>query len=254
MAHGRHALPFDRWVDPEAAMAVREAALQGTVDELPVPDLLRLLQGTRQSGLLELTGANPGVVAMHDGEVTLALSAMGPTLQQVVIGSGLASGDVWEEIAAAADAGSTLTDALAAAGVDQDRTRAVLYDHTVGAIFELMLPGDDAFAFLPDEHHPIGARFTFTVDELLADAGQRIDAWKLIAEAIPSISIRMRLSHSIPRAQMTITADEWHVLSRVDGYATIADIIRELGMSAFAVCAVLHRLLQVGAVEPVPTD
>ncbi len=52
--------------------------------------------------------------------------------------------------------------------------------------------------------------------------------------------------------QLTITADEWHVLSRVDGRATIADIIRELGMSVFAVCAVLHRLLQTGAVEPVP--
>lgn len=235
-------------------MAVREAALQGTVDELPVPDLLRLLQGTKQSGLLELTGANPGVVVLHDGEISLALSAMGPTLQQVVIGSGLATSDLWVEVVAAADAGSTLGDALVEGGVDADRARAVLYDHTVGAIFELMLPGDDAFAFLPDEHHPIGARFTFTVDELLADAGQRVDAWKVIAEAIPSISIRMRLTRSIPRAQMTITADEWHVLARVDGHDTIADIIRELGMSAFAVCAVLHRLLQIGAVEVVPGD
>ena len=34
----------------------------------------------------------------------------------------------------------------------------------------------------------------------------------------------------------------------------IADIIRELGMSAFAVCAVLHRLLQNGVVESVPED
>jgi len=239
---------------PQVSERTRGAALQGTVDELSVPELLRLLQRTAQSGLLELTGANPGVIAVHDGEVTLALSAMGPTLQQVVIGSGLATADLWDDVAAAAEAGSTLTDALAAAGVDEDRTRAVLYDHTVGAIFELMLPSDDAFAFLADERHPIGARYTFGVDELLADAGQRIEAWKAIAEAIPSISIRMRLAHSIPRAQMTITADEWHVLSRVDGHDTIADIIRELGMSAFAVCAVLHRLLQVGAVEPVPDD
>ena len=101
---------------------------------------------------------------------------------------------------------------------------------------------------------PIGGRFTFAVDELLADAGQRVDAWKAIAEDIPSISMRMRLAHSLRRKQLTVTADEWHVLSRVDGQATIADIIRELGMSAFAVCAVLHRLLQTGAVEPVPDD
>lgn len=233
-------------------MGARDVALQGSVDELPLPDLLRLLEGTKQSGTLEFAGANPGLIVLKDGEVTLAVSAMGPTLQQVFIGSGLTTSDVWDEVAAKAENGAKLTDSLIEAGVNEDRARAVLYDHTVGAVFELMLPSHDTFAFLSGEEHPIGSRFTFTVDEVLADAGQRVDAWKTIAEAIPSISIRMRLAHSLPRKQLTLTADEWHVLSRVDGHATIADIIRELGMSAFAVCAVLHRLLQSGAVEQVP--
>jgi hypothetical protein len=236
-------------------MGEREAAaLRGTVDELSVPDLLRLLEGTRQTGLLELTGANPGLVALHEGQITLALSAMGPTLQQVFIGSGLTTSDLWDELSARAEGGRSLTDALVAEGADEDRLRSVLYDHTVGSIFELMLPSTDEFAFLADEAHPIGTRFTFTVDEVLADAGQRVDAWKVIAEAIPSISVQMRLTRVLPRQQLTITADEWHVLSRVDGRATIADIIRELGMSAFAVCAVLHRLQQTGIVEQVPND
>lgn len=230
------------------------AALRGTVDELSVPDLLRLLEGTHQTGLLELTGANPGLVALHEGQVTLALSAMGPTLQQVFIGSGLTTAEQWDELSARAETGPSLTDALVAEGADEDRLRAVLYDHTVGSVFELMLPSTDEFAFSADEVHPIGTRFCFTVDEVLADAGQRVDAWKVIAEAIPSISVRMRLTHVLPRQQLTITADEWHVLSRVDGRVTIADIIRELGMSAFAVCAVLHRLLQTGVVEQVPGD
>lgn len=235
-------------------MATRDAALQGTVADLPVPELLQLLAGTRQSGMLELTGRNPGVVALEKGEVTLALSAMGPTLQQVFIGSGLTTSELWDEVVAAADQGGKLTDALIEAGVNEDRARAVLYDHTVGAVFELMLPSDDAFAFLAGEEHPIGDRFSFTVEELLADAGQRVDAWKVIAEAIPSTSMRMRLAHALPRAKLTITADEWRVLSRVDGRTSIADIIRELGMSAFAVCAVLHRLLKAGAVEQDPDD
>jgi hypothetical protein len=233
-------------------MATRDAALQGTVADLPLPELLRLLAGTGQSGLLELTGSNPGVVALHEGSVTLALSAMGPTLQEVIIGSGLAQSDLWNDVVSAAEAGTSLTDSLLAAGVDAERIREVLYDHTVGAVFELMLPSGDAFAFLAGEQHLIGSRFTFAVDEVLEDAAQRVDAWKVIAEAIPSIAIRMRLSHSLPGASVKIGADEWHVLCRVDGQATIAEIIRELGMSAFAVCAVLHRLLKRGVVEPLP--
>jgi hypothetical protein len=235
-------------------MATRDAALQGTVADLPLPELLRLLAGTSQTGLLELTGSNPGVIALHEGAVTLALSAMGPTLQEVIIGSGLAHADLWSNVVVAADHGTPLTDSLLGAGVDEVRIEAVLFDHTVGAVFELMLPSGDDFAFLAGEEHPIGSRFTFSVDEVLEDAAQRVDAWKVIAEAIPSIAMRMRLSHSLPGASVKIGADEWHVLCRVDGHATIAEIIRELGMSAFAVCAVLHRLLQRGVVEPVPED
>lgn len=235
-------------------MATRVAALQGTVADLPVPDLLRLLASTGQTGMVELTGGNPGVIALERGEVTVALSAMGPTLQQLFIGSGLTTAELWDEVVAAADRGAKLADALVEAGVDEDRARAVLYDHTVGSIFELMLPSDDSFTFVPGDVHPIGNRFTFTVEELLEDATQRVEAWKVIAEAIPSVSMRMRLARQLPHEQLTITADEWHVLSRVDGHTTIADIIRELGMSAFAVCAVLHRLLQVGAVEPVDEE
>ena len=232
-------------------MATRDAALRGTVADLALPELLHLLADTKQSGMLELTGPNPGMVAMQKGEVTLALSAMGPTLQQVFIGSGLTTSETWDEVVAAADRGGNLADALIDTGMNEDRTRAVLYDHTVGAVFELMLPSDDEFAFLAGEKHPIGDRFTFTVDEVLEDAAQRVEAWKVIAESIPSTSVQMRLAHDLPRAKIVISADEWHVLSRVDGRATIADIIRELGMSAFAVCAVLHRLLKAGAVEQV---
>jgi hypothetical protein len=233
---------------------MRDPALTGTLAELPVPDLLNLLAGTGQTGMLELTGGNPGIIAIEHGEVTIALSAMGPTLQQLFIGSGLTTADTWDDVVAAADKGAKLADALVESGVDEDRARAVLYDHTVGAVFELMLPSDDEFAFLAGEQHPIGDRFTFTAKELLDDAGQRVEAWKTIAEAIPSVSMCMRLTHQLPSAQVTFTQDEWHVLSRVDGRATIADIIRELGMSAFAVCAVLHRLLEAGAVEPAPVD
>ena len=79
-------------------MGARDVALRGTVDELPLPDLLHLLESTKQSGMVELTGNNPGVIVFEGGEVTLALSAMGPTLQQVFIGSGLTTGEVWDEV------------------------------------------------------------------------------------------------------------------------------------------------------------
>lgn len=234
-----------------SGVSSRGPALAGTLDDLALDELLGFLASTRRSGLLECFGRNPGLVALHEGDVTVAVSDAGPTLQQVFIGSGITDAAGWGEALALAERGTPLVETFLAAGADPERVRTVLYEQTVGAVFELLLPSDDRFVFLPEEPHEVGHRFRFAVEPLLADARRRIDAWRVIAEAIPTTSLVMRLTPSLPAPQVTITADEWHVLSRVDGHATIADIIRTLGMSAFAVCGVLHRLRDAGVVEPV---
>jgi hypothetical protein len=73
----------------------------------------------------------------------------------------------------------------------------------------------------------------------------------MIADAIPSTAMVMRLCYEAPQEVVSIPADDWRVLAWVDGQRSIAELIRALGMSAFAVCAVLHRLLVSGIVEPV---
>ena len=60
----------------------------------------------------------------------------------------------------------------------------------------------------------------------------------------------MRLAPEAPVAVVNVPADDWRVLALVDGHRTIAGIIESLGMSAFAVCGVVHRLILSGLVEP----
>src|SRR5207253_2812122 len=106
--------------------------------------------------------------------------------------------------------------------------------------------------FLEGATHPLGDRFRFAPADLLAEADQRVHVWRVIAESIPSTAAVMRLVRELAPASVTIGRDDWRVLSLVDGHTTIADLIRALGMSAFAVCVVLHRLVQQGVVEQVP--
>ena len=226
------------------------AALSGTLTDLPLADLFTLLARTRQTGVVEFSGATPGMIVFIDGAVTLALSDTGPTLQQVVIGSGITTVDGWETAHLTSLKGTPLTDALTAEGADPEFLETILYEQTVGAVFEFLLPSGDEFAFLAGASHPIGARYRFATDALLAEAEQRVEVWKVIAEVIPSTSSIMRLARDLGVASLTIDAGDWRVLSLVDGRASIADIVRTLGMSAFAVCGVLHRLAIAGAVEP----
>jgi hypothetical protein len=114
-----------------------------------------------------------------------------------------------------------------------------------------MVPSGDPFRFVPDRTHPFGAPFRFKVEQVLRDAGRRVDAWRAIAEAIPSTAVVMRISPFLPidADSVTVTGTEWQVLAALDGTRTVAEIIRSLGMSAFTICSALHRLLTAGAIE-----
>jgi len=233
----------------------QRAALSGSLTDLPLPVLLPLIDATRQAGVIELHGpGGDGLIVLDGGGITLALSDAGPTLAQVVIGSGVATADGWERAHVASLRGQALADALVEGGADERRLRAVLREQTLGALFEFLVPAGIDFAYLPGSTHPLGTRFCFDTDELLAEAQVRVDAWTVIAERIPSVSMVMRLSRALEASTITIDAADWKVLARVDARASIADLIRDLGMSSFAVCGVLHRLLLLGAVEPVTDE
>jgi hypothetical protein len=228
------------------------AALSGSLQELPLVDLLPLLSGKQRNGVVELSGASAGVVVIDGGAVTLALADDGPTLQQVIVGSGIASADGWEQAHNASLLGTGIADALLDGGADDGMLEVVLREQTVGALFEFLLPSDTDFVFLEGATHPIGSRYRFDAGQLLDEASARVEGWKVIAETIPSTAMVMRIARELREPSISIAAEDWRVLALVDGRTTVADIIRALGMSAFTVCGVLHRLAHAGCVEPVP--
>jgi hypothetical protein len=229
-------------------------ALSGSLRDLPVSDLLALLSATAQTGIVELQGAVPGFVALHEGWLTIAAAGEKLSLEQVVVGSGITSVDGFRQAQIAARRGPGLIDALIRRGARPDQLEAVLREQTVGALFELVIPSDTSFVFLPGLTHPVGNRFRFSPGELVTEAARRIAAWRMIADAIPSTAVVMRLAPVAPDDVVSVAAEDWTVLARVDGHSSIAELIEDLGMSAFAVCAVLHRLLLSGIVEPVEPD
>lgn len=228
------------------------AALTGTLSDLPLVDLLAWVGRANPLGMVELSGGAVGSIALVDGRIALATADDGPTLAQMVIGSAAVSAEGWDRAQAAARGGRDLADALVDAGADPDLLVGALREQTVGALFEFLVPGETAFAYRPGTSHELGGRFAFDPADVIDEAQARVGAWKVIAEAIPSTSVVMRLTHQLGTPTITIAAEDWRILALVDGRSSVADIIGSLGMSAFAVCGVLHRLMTAGAVEATP--
>lgn len=238
---------------PDVGTPGPDGSLTGTLADLPLPDLLRSLARSESTGVLQVGGSAQSQVCLAGGDVYLATSESGPSLRQEVVGAGLASGSSWDaaEQVATVDS-SPIADALVrVGGVDSASLRHLVYEHTITTAFELMVPSHDPFRFTPDRLHPFGAPFRFKVEQVLRDAGRRVDAWRAIAEAIPSTAIVMRIAPVLPieADSVTVSGTEWQVLAALDGRRSVAEIIRSLGMSAFTVCSALHRLLVAGAIE-----
>jgi hypothetical protein len=238
---------------PHAPAEDADGSLAGTLTDLPLPDLLRTLARSQATGVVQVGGSAGAQVCLADGDVYLATTTTGPSLRQEVVGAGLVTGSAWDaaEQVASVD-GSALADALVkVGGVDAASLRHLVYEHTVTTAFELMVPSTDPFRFVPEQHHPFGSPYRFKVEQVLRDAGRRVDAWRAIAEAIPSTGVVMRIASSLPieADAVTVSGTEWQVLAALDGRSTVAQIIRSLGMSAFTVCSALHRLLTAGAIE-----
>lgn len=228
--------------------------MEGSLTDVPLGDVLRSLAAAGEHGILHLTGSYSSIICLRDGGIYLAHAETGPSLRQVFLSSGVVGADEWDRSVEATRQGGSLVEALVSVGgATPEGLRAALYDHTVGTLFELLVPNANRFRFGAGEMHQLGAHFVFPVDDVLQAAEARLREFSEIARTIPSTDVVVQVVPRLPAGtpQVTISAIEWQVLAAIDGKATIADIIETVGASAFTVFSTLHRLLRAGAIETV---
>ena len=231
-------------------MNVAAAALEGTLDDFSISSLLRFLAGSRQSGTLTVSTAQPSVVCFEEGAVTLAGPADPDQLEAGLVSAGVLRPGAWARArAGAAGQGRPLADELVRSGATTNATLVdALYESTVNTVFELLLPSTASFSFASGVDHPLGHGYHFDSGAVVNDAQRRLRIWKQIAEVIPSTSVVVELIDQLPinTELITFSREEWPVLTAVDGRRDVAAIITHTGLSAFGVCGVLHRFLTSG--------
>lgn len=230
-------------------MTRRAYSLSGSLDELTLSELIGFLASSGLTGVIELSGRNPGTIAMHDGRLTVAAAHGGQSLQEVVVGSGAVSDRVWRDSSLRASSDSPLIDLLIEAGAGPDLLAEVMREHAIGSLAELILSREGEFEFTADADDEIGSTISFETGALLEDVHGRVEAWREIAKLIPSTSCVMRLVRHLPVEHTTVDAEHWTLLALADGHTTVAEMVTELGVSAFTVLERLHELVEAGLVE-----
>ena len=86
--------------------------------------------------------------------------------------------------------------------------------------------------------------------KLILEASRRIDELSVLQEFIPSDKLVFRMSGKVQsKEEIKLNANEWRILSLIDGTRTVRQIINESGYDEFAVYKIFFSVISSGLIE-----
>jgi hypothetical protein len=224
--------------------------LEGSLDAFSLQDIFQLLSFTRKTGGLHLrSGRSDGVVWFSGGALTGASAdSTRQGLARRLIGAGAVSDEALAaavQRAAEGEAMGVTRALLEAAAVDADTVRDAAREQIIDAVFDLLRWTDGDFAFAVDQHNPDDVGIAVPMDDVVAEATARREAWQAIAALIPSPETVLGMPVTLPE-DPALSRDEWALLALADGRRTVAELVDLGGRGAYAVVSSLAGLVERG--------
>ncbi len=238
-------------------------ALKGSLKDFSLPDLFQLLNFSKKNGTLNLLRGNArGYVCFRNGEVFFATTnwkrkPLGVKLLQVGIVT-KAQVDEALELQRTTARGQRLGQLLIRLGyLTKDKLELFVQEQIQDAVFELLRWTEGEFEFQPGVVFPeedIG--LSISTEELIMEGSRRLDEWNRIEKKIPDLDVIFKMKSMNERlaAQISLTPEEWMVLTFVDGERTVKDIVDMAGMGTLQTCKIVYGLISSGLLENVSPD
>jgi hypothetical protein len=92
---------------------------------------------------------------------------------------------------------------------------------------------------------------TVSNEVIIMEGIMRQDAWATIHQYVPSLSLVPRLvpNPTTANSEINLEAEEWRILTMVDGRNTIGQIAQRSSLGEFRTCEIIAQLLQSGLIE-----
>lgn len=234
--------------------------LSGTLDAFGLPDVFQLLAITKKSGILRIsTQGSDGRVEFRQGEIAYAVSdTRRMPLAARLLGGGLVNDSQLRQLVAAQRGGAAaLSTALLDEGVlDEETFDVFVREQIQDAVFELMRLEEGSFAFdgQEDDEPPEGTvRLTVNTENLVTEGMRRLKEWPDIQDHVVTSDAVVTIAPQPPSdsVQVSMDAEQWRLLTFVDGRRTVRDLVDLTGQGEWTTCQVIAGLVVAGLVEVV---
>ncbi len=229
--------------------------LQGDFEGLTLASILQLLCNDQKTGILTVTnGEDTSRVFFDQGTIVYATSP----LKQARLGfllqnAGIISGQQLSKcLAFARENKLHLGKVLVQKGYISHDTLKKYYNKQVEVIlYDLLLWEKGQFEY-KDARLNLSNMIVTQLNpmKLILEASRRIDELSVLRKVIPSDKLVFKMSGKVhSKEEIKLNANEWRVLSLIDGARSVREVIRESGYDEFAVYKILFSVISSGLIE-----
>jgi hypothetical protein len=227
--------------------------LEGSLDAFSLPDIFSLLSMTKKTGGLHLRRADAhGAVWLADGQLTGGASDLARvSLGRRIAGSGTVDDDSLSDAVARVvdDPEVGVARALRDADdIEPDDLTALVTEHIIDTVFDLLRWEDGDFEFVQDEANADDVGVTRPVDDVVTEARSRLETWSSVEKHIPTPETVLAVALA-PDNEPSVSRDDWALLALVDGTRSVSDIVELCGRGEYSVVVALAELVGRGLLE-----
>ena len=231
-------------------------ALQGSLDDFSLPEILQLISVQQKSGVLKLTaGSDVAVIFFEGGRVVSTRDRRRNThdpLKTFLVQTGFITAAQLKQIETIeAESRRELTDILLTGNyVPGDQLTGALESQIQDTFHQLLTWKQGTYHFSGDARTipKFAVNVRLNTEGLLMESMRRLDEIVRYKEILfsPAMVLRPK-ALAVPPKDMT--AEERRVLPLVDGLRPLRDIVAQSKLVEFEVYEALHHLLELGVVE-----
>ena len=232
-------------------------AIQGSIEEAGLPDVLQLLALGRKTGCLVVIDGTmmQGQIFLDDGRVSYATVSNRPDrLGDMLLKSGRITRQQLDQAVAeqTRSSGHQIGRILVDAGsIDRAELEQFIRFQVEEAVYFLFTWKQGTFSFTSDRLPPHQSLLVpLDTESLLLEGARRVDEWSLIQKKIPSLDLVYRRSReTLGPAAEGLTEEQKRILPMLDGTLDVNGLVETTGMAEFDVGKALYGLVTAGLAQ-----
>jgi DNA-binding MarR family transcriptional regulator len=231
-------------------------SLKGNIETFYLSSILQLLAQDKKTGILTIAEQDRIVrVYIKNGNIIYAVG----TQKEVRLGyllrtKGIISAEELQKaLALAKQRNEKLGKILVEKGfISVETLKKFIHQQVRDILYDLFLWKKGDFEYV-DQDFNLDQEFATELNhmEVILEGTRRVDEWGILKKNIPDKQMVFKINRSVEEKRDTVnlTANEWRIISLINGKRTVQQVIEDSGNDEFSVYRVINSLISSGLIE-----